>query len=329
MVSKRVESWLFDDEQPAVRYLAMRQLGGRSESDSEVQEAKRRIPTTGWVAGILAERNPAGWWVRGENHYRPKYTSTNWKMLVLSDLGLTRENAAIRVSCELWMRMKPMQKGEPGTQLPGPLHHCVVGNAVRALIRFGYEDDPRVQRGLEWLVETANSKGGWSCFGSSRGPSKGRTLDSWEGLSALSAYPRTKRTASMQRAIDLGAEFYLERELHRQGARYPPWHRFHYPVHYYYDLLVGLDLLTALGYADDHRLRYALEVLRRKRRSDGRWNLDAVHPDVEGPIAAWYDRHPKDRPVPWALERPGQPSRMITLIAQHILERVEGTTGAS
>ena len=127
----------------------------------------------------------------------------------------------------------------------------------------------------------------------------------------------------MQSAVERGAEFFLERELHRQGDRYPPWYRFHYPVHYYYDVLVGLDLLTLLGCGDDPRLRFALALLKKKRRADGRWNLDAVHPDVEGKgVAEWYRTHPKQRPTPFALEVRGQPSKMITLTALKVLDRV-------
>ena len=327
MATQRVLSWLLGRDQPSIRYRTLTELLHRPQGDPEVREARREIPVVGWAASILGGRDPAGWWVRPENHYWPKYVSTNWMMLVLSDLGLSRENPAIRASCERWMRMKPLQKGAAGTHLPGSLHHCVVGNAARALIRFGYADDPRVREGLDWLVETANAKGGWSCFGSNRGPSRGRTLDSWEGLSALAAYPRAKRTPPMQRAIELGAEFYLERELHRQGRKYPPWYRFHYPLHYYYDVLVGLEMLASLGYGDDPRLRFAISLLEQKRRPDGRWNLDAVHPDVKGSSLAtrwerWYRAHPKDRPTPFALETVGAPSKMITLRALLVLDRV-------
>ena len=70
--------------------------------------------------------------------------------------------------------------------------------------------------------------------------------------------------------------------MHKQGARYRPWYRFY---HYYYDLIVGLDFITALGYSDDKRLKDALSLLTKKRRGDGKWLLDAVHPDIEGSMA--------------------------------------------
>ncbi len=327
MVATKVLTWLLGEDQPAIRYRTLAELLHRPESDPEVREAQRKIPAVGWAADILAERNPAGWWTSERSHYSPKYISTNWKMLVLSDLGLTRENPAIRESCETWARMRPLGRGTPGSTLPGPLHHCMTANAARAWIRFGYADDPRVRAALAWLVATAHPKGGWSCFSSVKRPATGRTLDSWEGLSAFAAYPRSKWTPAMKECVARAAEFFLDRELYKQGKRYPPWFRFHYPVHYYYDLLVGLENLTSLGYADDPRLRYALSVLKEKRRADGRWNLDAVHPDVKGSSLAvrweaWFKTHPKDRFIPFALERPGAPSKMVTLRALLVLDRV-------
>ena len=124
----------------------------------------------------------------------------------------------------------------------------------------------------------------------------------------------------------MGAEFYLERELHQQGAHYRPWHWFHYPIHYYYDLLVSLDFITALGYGDDRRLRYAVSLLKKKKRHDGRWVLDAVHPDLEGPMKLWYEKNPKRKPTRFALETPGEPGKIITLKAMQVLKRLENST---
>jgi hypothetical protein len=318
---QKVLDWLLEEDQPAVRYLALTRLLGKSETDSEVRAAKARIPTAGWTAEILARRDPAGWWVREKNLYRPKYTATNWNLLALSDLGATRAVPAVRASCDLWMERAPLKGGGVGGMSGGNGHLCFTGNMARALIRFGYGADPRVRKALDWLVRTAHPKGGWTCWNYKDAPATGRTLDAWEGLSALAAYPRTQRSPAMRECIERGAEFYLDRELHRQGERYAPWFRFHWPVHYYYDLLVGLEILTDLGYENDPRLRFALAHLRKRQRSDGRWNLDAVHPDVGPKAARWYAEYPADRPTPLAFEPVGRPSKMITLRALAVLSR--------
>ena len=306
-----------------MRYLTLTRLGGRSEADVEVRRARAAIPRRGWVAEILARRNPAGWWVQGKNLYRPKYIGTNWNLLALSDLGATRAIPAVRASCDLWMKRSPLKGGGIGGNSAGVGHHCYTGNMARALIRFGYVDDRRVRKALEWLVQTAHPNGGWTCWSFGTGPSQSRTLDSWEGLSAFAAYPKAKWSRSMTACVEQAAEFYLDRELHRQGTRYAPWYRFHWPVHYYYDVLVGLDVLTELGYVGDPRLRFALDLLRSRRRRDGRWNLDAIHPDIDARARAWYVKHPSQRPTPLSFELVGQPSKMITLRAMTVLSRVE------
>ena len=325
---RAVVSWLLEENQPSIRYRTLTELLGRKESDPEVREAKRQIPTHGWTAEILARRDPAGWWVNEKGVYRPKYVSTNWMMLVLSDLGATRAIPAVRASCELWMERSPLKGGGVGGSSKGNGHHCFTGNMARALIRFGYGEDPRIRKALDWLVRTAHPKGGWTCWSFSDGPSPGRNLDSWEGLSAFAAYPRSRWTPAMQACVARGAEFFLQRELHQQGERYEPWFRFHYPVHYYYDLLVGLDFMTRLGYGGDPRMKYAVDFLRSRRRRDGRWNLDAVHPDLEGPAARWYAKYPQHRPTPFALEEVGRPSKMITLTALRVLDAVDRATSS-
>ena len=164
------------------------------------------------------------------------------------------------------------------------------------------------------LVEDQKEDGGWHCFESSKG-----TLDCWEALAVFAALPKSKQTRKIKNSIERGAEFYLHRRLFDGGQKYLPWFRFHYPNHYYYDVLVGLDVITRLGYGGDRRLRAALEILKQKRLEDGTWILDRVHPDLG--VGAQYSLRKKVRP--FALEEAGKPSKWITLTALRVLKRVE------
>ncbi len=311
-----VVDWLLEEEQPAVRYRTLTGLLGKKESDKEVKAAKKAIPETGWAADILEKQDAGGWWVREDRLYQPKYLSTNWMLLVLADLGMTRDDPRIKRAAELWIERFAAADGGFGIDSKKRSHLCTAGNTARALVQFGYADHPAVRSSFEWFVTNASHLGGWSCFGS------GRNLDSWEPLSAFAVYPRATWTKEMEETVQKAAEFYLQRELHVQGDHYEPWYRFHFPTHYYYDILVGLDFMTGLGFGGDPRLQHALGVLRKKRRPDGRWNSDAVHPDVEGSMAEWFRKHPKDAPTPFALEKPGQPSKIITLRGMQVLQRL-------
>ena len=55
---KSVMQWLTEPDQPAVRYLAMRDLLDSSEGD--LRQAREAIPERGWVRQILEKRLPGG-----------------------------------------------------------------------------------------------------------------------------------------------------------------------------------------------------------------------------------------------------------------------------
>ena len=313
---KSVMKWLTEANQPAVRYLAMRDL--MRVDGSELRDARKEIPTRGWVEEILRTRHEGGYWADKENLYRPKYYSTNWMLLILSDLGVNRELPWVAESAEMWRDAYSRPDGgfdQPGSEKS---ELCLVGNTARALVKFGYQDDPRVKSAFEWLVRNQKPNGGWHCWG------KNGVIDGWEGMSAFAAYPRQKWTRSMKEAVERGLEFYLERRLLRQGGRYDPWFRLHFPYHYYYDVLVGLEFVTALGRGDDPRAAAAIKTLKGKRRRDGRWLMDAVHPDYlnAGKLPRWWPKY-SHRLRPFSLEKAGAPSKMITFRALRVLRSLD------
>jgi hypothetical protein len=319
-----VVRWLLEEEQPAVRHRTLIDLQDRSESDPEVRRTRSSIAKVGWAYDQLRRQGPKGFWEpRGPKNvgewveflYRPYYTATNWRALLLADLGLDASNPQVTKVADLIFHYK--------LQLSSPFNFfheeaCISGNTARMLTQFGYADDSRIRRLFDWLIEDQRDDGGWNCSHGTPG-----TLDVWEPLSAFAALPKAKRSSAMDRAVARGAEFYLERRLFREGRPYAPWLRLHYPNHYFYDILVGLDLITQLGFAGDRRLRPALEILERKRRPDGRWPLERIHPDVGRNRS---NLPPGNSARPLEIEPAGRPSKAITLRALRVLKRVGEAT---
>lgn len=309
-------SWLLGDDQPAVRYFTLLDLLGRPANHSDVTEAYAKIPKKGWALDIFRKQRPEGYWESRKDLYRPKYTATNWIALVLSDLGLTKENKQIRKAADLFFR-EWMREEEPNIFQD---EVCIVGNTARMLTQFGYEDDPRAKKLFDRLVEDQREDGGWHCRESARG-----TLDGWEALAAFAALPRSKWTRRIKNSVERGAEFYLERKLFDDGKpKYRPWFRLHYPVHYYYDILVGLDVVTKLGYGGARQLGPALGILREKRQRNGTWLLERIHPDPAS--YSWGKGNLRRKVKPFGLEVAGEPSKWITLSALRVLKRVEASS---
>lgn len=306
--------WLLGEDQPAARYVALTDLLDRKESDPEARSARSQIPRVGWAYDQLRRQGPEGFW---EPHqptnlrqwvnflYFPKFHSTFWRASVLADFGLDATNPRIKKVADLIFNYK-LRLGSPVNFFYEEA--SVSGNTARMMARFGYAEDFRVRKVYDWLVEDQREDGGWN--GEQGAPG---TVDASEPLAAFAALPKAKRSPKIERAIERGAQFYLERRLLGRGRPPPERLWLHYPTHYYYDILVGLDILTELGFGGDRRLRPAIELLTKKRRSNGTWFTDRPHPDPQNP-------------KPLVIEEPGRPSKWITVKALRVLKRVEETS---
>ena len=209
-IDGHVVDWLLEENQPAVRYYTLVDILGRKDNDREVREAYSKIPNRGWAKAILKLQKPGGYWELREPSwrkdilgwieflYRPKFVATNWRALVLADLGLTSKDKRIKKIADLFFDYK--------LRLSSSFNFfteeaCIVGNTARMLTRFGYCDDYRVKKLYDRLLEDQREDGGWNCFRLDRG-----TLDNWEPLAACAAPPQTKTDKK-------------DRAIHRKGSR--------------------------------------------------------------------------------------------------------------
>ncbi|MBI4770577.1 MAG: hypothetical protein HY784_09275 [Chloroflexi bacterium] len=82
-----VIDWLLEEENPSVRYFALRWLLGRPEEDPEARAARGAIMRSEPVEKILAAQQPEGYWDKPGPGYSRKYLSTVWQVQFLADLG--------------------------------------------------------------------------------------------------------------------------------------------------------------------------------------------------------------------------------------------------
>jgi hypothetical protein len=149
-------NWLLEEDQPVPRFYALTELLELPRNDPVVLEAARMLPSRGWAERILAGQNADGSWQKADDLYRPKYVATNWKSIVLSDFGLTKEDPRIaktgRLFFDQWL----------DTQKENIFHDevCIVGNTARMLARLGFSDDPRVEKMYDRLIEDQKEDGG-------------------------------------------------------------------------------------------------------------------------------------------------------------------------
>jgi len=326
-------SWLLAEETPAVRHLALRWLLDRPYDDPDVSAARRAAMAADPIAAILAAQNPSGYWEKPGPGYATKYRGTVWQLMFLDQLGADPADARIRVACEYVLAHTQATVGgflASGCKADAPrpperVIHCLTGNLLRALLGFGWLDDPRVQQAIDWQARaiTGDQPRHYSPFGTT-GPgfacvaNEGKPC-AWgaiKAMLALARIPSDARSPLVERAIQQGTGFLLSCDP--AAALYPTghgnarpsglWFKLGFPSGYVADVLQNLEVLCELGYAKDERLRGALRWVLSKRDAQGRWrNEDAYNGKT------WVD-----------FERQGQPSKWVTLRARRVLKLASG-----
>ena len=107
-LDQEILNWLLEPDQPAVRYYTLLDLLEYSNENREVRKAYSDIPKFGWAPQIFRTQKPGGFWESRNDLYLPKYTATIWRLIVLSDLGLTAKDQQIRVDSSLTSTLGPM-----------------------------------------------------------------------------------------------------------------------------------------------------------------------------------------------------------------------------
>ena len=304
-----VLEWLLDSD-PALGWQVLRDLTDTPQE--EIAAERARVPVEGWGARLLALRGNDGQWAggacfpadfRGDFSAGQPWTSTLPTLTLLRDFGVdpdaeqSRETVLlVRDNCRWEHAGQPFFAGE--------VEPCINGRTVAIGAYFGVNVDGIVTR----LLGEQLADGGWNCeaeTGSVRS-SFHTTICVLEGL--LEHERATGGSTETLAARQRGEEYLLKRRLFRRLSTgdvvEPDWLRFSFPSWWYYDVLRALDYFRAAGEAPDPRLAKAVDLVRSKKQSDGRWLLENTHPGA----------------VHFAMEDGNsEPSRWITLRALRVL----------
>ena len=330
--------WLLDRDAPAVRHLALRQLLGLPPDDPEVASARAAAMGSEPIAGILAAQDPQGWWVKPGPGYAPKYTGTVWQLIFLGQMGADGRDARVASACEYVLSHSQTALGGFGASSvrtaaqppPSTAIHCLNGNLLRALIGFGWLDDPRVVRSIDWQVAVITGEGsgaarrpatsgpGFRCAANEHLPCAWGATKVVLGLAAI---PAERRAPGVRRALDAGVECLLGCDP--STAAYPmpsrasrpngSWFRPGFPSGYVADVLQVIEAVCDAGAAGDPRLEPAMEWLLGLQDDRGRW----------------ANRYAYQGKLVRDIDVPDAPSRWVTLRACRVLRAVAEAQGAT
>jgi hypothetical protein len=268
-MSDSVLEWLLAGD-PAIRWQTERDLAGEP---SEAWTASRSaVARTGWGRQILDQQDEGGTW--GGGLYTPKWTSTTYSLLLLRRLGLAPGNEPARAGCLRLLDDAEWVDGGVSYWSGRRLAERCVNGMVLSIASYFEIRDPRVDSIAELLTDVGLRDGGWNCrdYEGATHSSFHTTISVLEGLLL---WKRSSRSNAADAAMERGHEFLLDHQLHKShrtgSVINQAWTGFHFPPRWHYDVLRGLDHLRDAAAAPDGRATDAIELVRSKRRSDGRW----------------------------------------------------------
>jgi hypothetical protein len=337
-VDDPVVQWLLQGD-PAIRWQVLRDLVDASEV--EVATERARVEHEGWGARLLALRAPDGLWADGacfpgtaafaaataralaageppppfpspdaeplDGSGAQPWTATYPVLLDLCHLGTPPDSPVMQETARLVTRNCRWEyDGLPF--FAGEVDCCINAGTILIGAYLDVDVDPVVQR----LVADQMPDGGWNCWAETR-PAPSSFASTLDVIDALLRWERrTGGSEEVRQARCDGEEYLLRRNLFRSlrtgEVVNPQWASFSYPPRWHYDLLKATEYFATRGGTPDPRLAEAMELVRAKRRPDGRWLLENTHPGAvhfrfEGPdgtpsrwntvralrVLRWYD----------------------------------------
>jgi len=317
--------WLLEKENPSVRYFALKHILDKPENDTEVQQAKSDIMLYGVVPEILQKQQQVAYLQTYPSFYTNKYKGLVWSLIALAELGADTCPQIIE-QCEYLLNNSQEKKDggfsqstaiKTGGGRISEVIPCLTGNMVWSLIHFGYLEDPRLQRGIDWLTQYMCLNDGVADI--PQVPPYNHYEMCWgkhtchmgvvKTLKALIVIPAERRTQAVKETIARTSEFMLIHHIYKRSSDLkrnskPGWLKFGFPLMYQTDVLEILSILSELGVRDD-RMNEALDLLISKQDDMGRWKTE--------------NTYNSDRML-FQMEQKDEQSKWITLRAMKVIK---------
>jgi hypothetical protein len=244
---------------------------------------------------LLGRQQPDGSW-RYPGRNRSRYPETNydllesWKRLaqLVEKYGFERGHPAVSRAAEYIFSCQTDEgdiRGVLGTQYM-PYY---LGIISEVLIRAGYGGDPRLEKGLDWLLAMRQDDGGW-LIPAQAIPAKEKTRDLWSAppvppdrslpsshlatgmvLRAFAVHPHYRKREEVITAATLLKSCFFRSDKYNDRKAPSYWTKFQYPF-WWNSILTALDSLSLVGFAaDDDDVRKGLDWFTSNQQENALW----------------------------------------------------------
>jgi len=232
-------------------------------------------------------------------HYPLLQTWKTFRVLV-EQYEFTKKHHAAREAAEYLFSCQTEQ-GDIRGMLANQYATYYTGAILAHLIRAGYEDDLRVEKGFRWLISMRQDDGGWTVpllthkfnretayrltseYAEPVEPDRSKPFShNWTDmvLRAFAAHRKYRKCKEARKAADLLKSRFFQPDAYTSYRAPSYWVRF---LFWWPNLVTSLDSLSLMGYSrDDPDIRKALNWLVENQLSDGLWRVTYVEGTKEG-----------------------------------------------
>jgi hypothetical protein len=254
---------------------------------------------------ILRKQLPDGSWPRpgGAKHPAINYgLIETWRhfRLLVEQYGFTREHPQARKEAEFLFSCQT-EEGDIRGILANQYATYYTGSIMSLLIQAGYADDPRIERGFEWLLAMRQDDGGWSIplitnkfdratqyrltsqHAEPVQPDRSKPFShNWTGmvLRSFAVHPEYRKSEAAKAAASLLVSTFFQPDRYTSYKAASYWVRFDYPF-WWNNLVSALDSVSLIGLTrDDEQIGKALDWLVDHQEEDGLWRVSYAKPDM-------------------------------------------------
>lgn len=243
---------------------------------------------------LRKQQDNGSWRYPGKN--RKEYPEINYDLLetfrslgqLVEKYGLYRRHPAIEAAAEYLFSCQTPEgdiRGILGTQYM-PYYHAVISEL---LIKAGYGDDPRLERGMEWLLSMRQEDGGW-LVPLQAVPAREKTREMWSAppvppersrpfshlatgmvLRAFAVHPNHCHRDEVRIAGGLLKSRFFRADKYNDRKAPHYWTKFQYPF-WWQNILTALDTLSLVGFPKhDEDVQSGLDWFRANQQENGLW----------------------------------------------------------
>jgi len=220
-----------------------------------------------------------------------------WKLfrVLVEKYGFSREDSSTERAAEFLFSCQT-EEGDIRGMLANQYANYYTGAIMSLLIKAGYGDDPRIEKGFQWLLSMRQDDRGWaealithdfdgetmyrltSQYAEPVEPDRSRPFShNWTGmvLRAFAAHGKYRRSEAAKIAANLLKSRFFRPDCYTsyQAASY--WLRFQYPF-WWNNLVAALDSISLIDPSRDEKMEEALHWLIDHQEEDGLWKASYV-----------------------------------------------------